>query len=143
MYGDNLLRGKIEKKSVDGVFRYDINFLNASTTGLFKIINNQGIKSGLLIIEAKNYDKTTVANKEFNQSLAYTIKDVRELVFLIKRSDITPDDILKSRRHFLTHKVVIMPLCDADIETLLRNRADDSTDFDDFLNDRLQEIITV
>jgi hypothetical protein len=143
MYGDNLLRGKIEKKSVDGVFRYDISFLNASTTALFKILNNQGVKSGLLIIEAKNYDKTVVANKEFNQSLAYTIKDVRELVFLIKRSDVTQDDILKSKRHFLSHKVVILPLADSDVETLLRNRANDLSEFDDFLNDRLQEIITV
>lgn len=142
LYGDNLLRGHIERRSVDNVFRYDINFLNASQTSFFKILNNQGIKSGLLIIEAKNYNKTKTTNKEFNQCLAYTIKDARELVFLIKRQDVNKEDIEKSKRHFLAHGVVILPLGDIDVIKLLSNKEILGDSFDDFLNERLQEILS-
>ncbi len=41
IYGENLLRGKIETVSHGEVYRYDLNFLNASTTAFFKILNNQ------------------------------------------------------------------------------------------------------
>lgn len=143
MYADHLLRGNVEKKSVDGIFRYDVNFLNASQTSFFKILSNHGVRVGLLIIEAKNYYKTKVSNKEFNQSLAYTIKDAREIVFLAKRDTVTETDIERSKRHYLAHKVIIMPLCDNDIKTLLKNRSISEDAFDEFLNDRLQEIISV
>jgi hypothetical protein len=143
MYGENLLRGKIETTSYEGIYRYDINFLNASMTALFQIIKNQQVKAGLLLIEAKNYGATDVGNKEFNQSLAYTIKDGRDFIFLIQREDVTQEDIDRSKTIYLRHRVIIMPLSDGDIIQMIENRKDNDKEFDSFIQDRLQQILSV
>ena len=143
MYGDNLLRGKMETKSVDGVYRYDVNFLNASETAFLKIVRSQQLKAGLLIIESKNYAQTTeVANKEFNQSLSYGIINAREVIFLVKREPITQADITRSKSIFLRHKIVVLPMSDEDIIKMLELRHISEMNFDEFLNDRLQEILS-
>lgn len=141
LYDGNLTSGTLEEHSEDSLFHYDISFGNGSKTFLFRMIKNQGIKAGILIVEAKNYDKTDVGNKEFNQSRAYTIVDGRELVFLISRDGIMNDDIMRARRHFLTQRCIILPISDDDIIWLIKNRKKDNTNFDSFLSERLKKIL--
>lgn len=142
MYGSNLLRGRVETVSEGDVYRYDINFLNASDTEFFRAVRNQQIKSGLLIIEAKNYDKTKTGNKEFNQGISYSIKDGRELVFIIKREEIKESDIKKSKQIYLRQRVVVIPLSDSDLIKMLEMRNVSSESFDILLAARLQDILS-
>lgn len=142
VYGGNLLRGKIETVSHGEVYRYDLNFLNASTTSFFKVLSNQKIKAGLIVIEAKNYGSTDVGNKEFNQSLAYTITDGRDFIFLIQRDEVTEADIKRSKEIYLRHRCIVMPLSDKDIVELIERRKEFDDIFDDFLEERLQQILS-
>ncbi len=142
IYGENLLRGKIETTSHGEIYRYDLNFLNASTTAFFNVLRNQQIKAGLIIIEAKNYGLTNVSNKEFNQSLAYTIKNGRDFIFLIQRDGVTEDDIKKSKEIYLRHRCIVLPLGDNDIVKMIEGRKDSEDTFDIFLNERLQQILS-
>ncbi len=143
MYGNNLLRGKIETTSVDNIYRYDLHFLNASTTSFFNVLMNQQFKAGSLIIEAKNYGSTDVGNKEFNQGIAYSIKDGRDFIFLIQRADVTDKDIERSQSIYLRQRCVVMPLSDRDIIEMIEQRKDVSDNFDSFLEERLQKILSV
>ncbi len=142
MYGENLLRGRLETKSVDGIYRYDINFVNASTTSFFRAVKNQQIVSGVIIVESKNYGKTKVSNKEFNQGLGYGIYNARELVFLAKRSDVTEKDIERSKSILLRHKVLVFPISDKDICEMLEYRSLSDDSFDNSLVGRLQDILS-
>ena len=141
LYGEKLTNGNLEQKSLDSLFYYDIDFANGANTSLFNVIRNQGIKGGLLIIEAKNYDKTILGNSEFNQGLSYTISGARELIFLVSRDEISERDINRSRRHFLSHKVLIFPLGDADIINLINGRGKNESTFDEILIPRLKKIL--
>ncbi len=141
LYGDKFVNGTIETKSVDGIFRYDINFANSADTVLFKCIRNNQIKSGLVIFEVKNYDKTELSNKEFNQANGYGILGGRELVFLVTRDPVTDAHIEKSRRYFLTHKILILPISDQDIINLLNERNKSLDNFDYDLTVRVQKIM--
>ena len=105
------------------------------------MVNNQKIKAGIVIIEAKNYGKSTIGNKEFNQSRAYTIVDGRELVILASREDVTDADIKRARRHFLAQRCLILPISDSDIIELINKRRTDIEYFDGILADRLQKIL--
>jgi len=142
IYSDNLLRGVLEKKSFGEIYRYDITFVNASITKLFRFISNQQLKAGVLIVEAKNYRKTIVGNKEFNQGLAYTMQDGRDIVFLVKRSNITEEDMNRSKEIYLRHRKVILPISDTDIIKMLEERKDFPDSFDDILIPRLQDILS-
>lgn len=141
MYSGHLTNGKLEEVSEDRVFRYDICFGNGATTPLFKMVNNQQFSAGVLIIEAKNYDVTTLGNKEFNQGRAYTIVQGREFVILASRNSITTKDIRRSRRHFLTQRCLILPIDCKDILRLLEERKVDKLRFDEFLTERVKEIL--
>ncbi len=142
LYDSNLLRGKIETTSYKEIYRYDLNFLNASTTAFFKVLANQNIKAGLLMFEAKNYGSTDVSNKEFNQSLAYTVKDGRDFIFLIQRADVTKADIEKSKSIYLRHRSIVFPLSDKDVIELVEQRKGSVDAFDSFLQERLQQILS-
>ena len=142
MYGNNLLNGKLETHSTDDIYRYDISYLNASTTDFFKVLNNQQIIAGVIILEGKNYGSSEVANKEFNQGISYTIKDGREFIFLINRDEITAEDIKRSKSIYLRQRVIIMPLSDEDIIKLIEMRHLSEINFDHFLNERLQNILS-
>ncbi len=142
LYGENLLRGKIEVVSHGEVYRYDLNFLNTSTTAFFKVLMNQQVKAGLLMVEAKNYGATDVGNKEFNQSLAYTIKDGRDFIFLVQRDDVTPEDMGKAKTIYLRHRSIVLPLGDSDLIKMIEQRKDSESDFDAFLEERLQQILS-
>lgn len=141
LYGDNLVNGTLEEKSLDNLFYYDISFGNAVKTPLFRVINNQGIVAGILIIEVKNYEKSKLSNKEFNQSLGYTVSSGRELIFLVTRKKISTRDIERSRRAFLSHKVLIFPLSDEDVIKLIYTRSKDPERFDEVLIPRLKKIL--
>ena len=141
IYKDKLVNGLLQQRSMDGIFYYDIDFANGANTPLFRVIRNQGIKGALLIIEAKNYKKTDVGNKEFNQSLSYTILGGREVIFLASRDNVSEKDIERARRHFLSHKSLILPLGDDDIISLIDNRKEDPEEFDKFLIPRIQKIL--
>jgi len=141
IYNNKLVNGLLEQKSMDGIFYYDIDFANGANTPLFRVIRNQGIKGAILIIEAKNYKKTDIGNKEFNQSLSYTVLGGREIVFLISRDNVSEKDIERSRRYFLSHKSLILPLGDEDIISLIDNREGDSEEFDGFLIPKVQKIL--
>ncbi|MBU1046242.1 hypothetical protein KKH36_00475 [Patescibacteria group bacterium] len=143
LYGDNLLRGKIETRSFGDTYRYDVNFLNASKTNFFKVIEKTKIIVASLIIEAKNFDKTKVGNKEFNQALGYTLKDRREFIFLIQRKDISNNDIKRSQQHYLRHGVIIFPLSDKDLIDMIELRKESDKNFDSILEERLQSILNV
>lgn len=142
LYSGNLMNGKLEEKSEDDLFFYDITFTNAADTPFFRALKNQQIKAGVLILEAKNYEKTDMGNDEFNQSRAYTITGGRELVFLATRRNITDRDITRARRHFLSAKVVVLPLSDADVFALIDARNGDPERFDVLLVERLQKILS-
>ncbi len=141
-YDERLLNGKLEENSEDGLFFYDVNFANNAGTPFFGQIRNQGIKAGVVIVEAKNYDASDLGNDEFNQSRAYTIANGRELVLLATRKKITERDIQRSRRHFLAQRCVILPISDEDIIALINARRDDRDFFDSLLVERLQKILT-
>lgn len=142
LYGESLLRGKVESRSYKNTYRYDVNFLNASVTSFFKVLEKAHIVAASLIIEAKNYDKTDVGNKEFNQGLAYTLKDSREFIFLVQRDDIDSSDITRSQQHYLRHGVIIFPLSDSDIIKMIELRKISEKDFDSVLEERLQSILS-
>ncbi len=141
MYDGHLTGGALEEISEDGVFRYDISFGNGATTPLFSMINNQQFSAGVLIIEAKNYDVTTLGNKEFNQGRAYTLVDGREFIILATRNPITEKDITKARRHFLAQRCLILPIDCNDLVKLLKMRGDDKIRFDEFLTERVRKIM--
>jgi hypothetical protein len=141
MYGEKLLDGVMQQKSEDGIFYYDISFANNSNTALFGLIKNQNIKAGSLLIEAKNYCTTDVANKEFNQARGYTIVNGRELVFLVFRRDVSNKDIERSRRHFLSQRCLIIPISDKDITDMLSLRNNNPRNFDYILVKRFHEIL--
>lgn len=141
LYNDKLVNGLLEQRSMEGIFHYDIDFANGADTPLFRIIRNHGIKGALLIIEAKNYKKTDLGNKEFNQSLSYTIAGGRELIFLATRDNISEKDMERSKRHFLSHKILTVPFGDEDIIALLNARKTDSKEFDKILIPKIQKIL--
>lgn len=143
LYGESFVNGKLEKRSVDDIYHYDIIFANAAETAFFKMVRNQQITAGTVIFEVKNYGKTKISNPEFNQAAGYTIQDGRELVFLVTRQPITKKQIDKAKRHFLSHhKTLIVPISDEDIIKLLEGRVDDVINFDNTLAIRAQEIIS-
>lgn len=142
LYGESLVNGVLEERSVDGMYHYDISFANAAETIFFKMLRNQQIVAGTVIIEAKNYDKKKLANQEFNQAAGYTIQDGRELVIIVTRKPITKKHIEKAKRHFLTHhKTLLLPISDEDINKLLEKREGDPVNFDNLLAIRAQEIL--
>ncbi|MEX1112168.1 MAG: hypothetical protein WEC84_01785 [Candidatus Andersenbacteria bacterium] len=142
LYDGRLANGKTEKRSVDNIFRYDVSFSNGAETPLFRVINNQRLRAGVLLVEAKNYDKTELANDAFNQARGYTIQDGRELIFLVTRPDIDEMHIQRAQRHFLAQKAVILPLGDSDLRQLIEKRKNDHLDFDEFLTERLLAILS-
>ena len=119
-----------------------MNFANNAGTPFFGQIRNQGIKAGIVIVEAKNYGESELGNKEFNQSRAYTIANGRELVLLATRKPITDRDIQRSRRHFLAQRCVILPISDEDVVALINARRDDREFFDTILVERLRKILS-
>ncbi len=141
LYDGHLTSGTREDCSVDGIFRYDVVFGNGANTPLFKMIRNQQIKSGLLVIEAKNYDSSRISNDEFNQGRAYTLANGRELVFLISRKEVQDKDIERARRHFLAQRCLIFPIGGGDLIEMIRTRKEDPDRFDEFLVNRLKKIL--
>jgi hypothetical protein len=142
LYDKCLLRGKLEEISINGIYRYDITFLNASTTSFFKVLQKTKIVDALVIVEAKNYEKTKVGNKEFYQGRSYTIKDKREFVFLVQRRDVSGKDIERAKEHYLRHGVIIFPLSDSDIIKMIELKEKLEKDFDSVLEERLQSILS-
>ena len=141
MYGEALVNGTLEKSSEDNIFHYDVTFGNAANTSFFTFLRNQQVKAGVIILEAKNYLKTKVSNKELNQANGYGIVGAREFVLMVTREEIIPAHIRKCRRYLLTHKILIIPLSDKDIFELLDNRKNNPEDFDYLLIERAKEIL--
>lgn len=142
LYDGALVNGLLEEKSVDGMYHYDITFANGAETMFFKMLKNQQITAGTIIVEAKNYNKTKLGNGAFNQAAGYTISKGRELVLLITREPITEAHIKKAKRHFLAHRVFLLPMSDADIVALLNERKNNPIEFDRLLLMRAQEILS-
>lgn len=143
LYEGQLFGGKLQERSVDELFHYDIIFANSVySTPFFNMIKNQSLKSGAVIIEAKNYDKSSIGNKEFNQVVGYTICDGRELIFLASRKEVTNKDIDHAKRYFLTHKVIVLPISDGDIKTLINSKKESGENFDMILALRLKDILS-
>lgn len=142
LYDGQLINGVVEKESVDELFFYDVSFANCARTPFFAQVANQGLKAGVVIIEAKNYGKTDVGNKEFNQGRTYTIADGRDLIFLVMRDDVSKKDIERAQRHFLAQRCILFPLSDSDIIKLINARRKDDQEFDLVLVERLQEILS-
>jgi|GEM_PF-4689243 len=141
LYSGNLTSGRLEKQSEGNMYYYDITFGNSADTTFFRFLYNQKIKSGVVIFEVKNYDRTKIGNPQYSQAAAYTIANGRELVFLARRKLISRKDIEKARRHFLTHKILLLPISDEDIKELLDKRRDNPNNFDIHLVSRAQEIL--
>jgi hypothetical protein len=141
LYRDGLVNGLLEERSEGNMFFYDITFANASETAFFKFLRNQQIKAGVIIVEAKNYDKTKVSNEQINQANGYGIVDGREFVMLITRDLITDKLIEKSRRIFLTHRILVLPVSDSDVHKLLEARFKNPEEFDHLLIERAQQIL--
>lgn len=141
LYSGDLVNGELDRKSEDGLYYYDINFANAAQTRFFKFVKNQNLKAGVVIFEAKNYGKTKVGNAAFNQSVGYTIADARELVLLVSREGVTEKSITRAQRHFLTKKVLVLPISDKDLIEILSDRKNNSEDFDTPFIKRAQKIM--
>jgi hypothetical protein len=141
LYGTSLVNGLLEQSSEDSMFFYDISFGNAAKTAFFTFIKNQQIKAGLVLFEAKNYEKTKVSNPQFNQANGYGIVGARELVIMVTRKPITPRQLSKSRRIFLSHHILVLPISDEDVMDLLSVRRNNPNDFDLLLIKRAQQIL--
>lgn len=142
LYDGSFINGSLEENSVDGLYYYDITFANSANTNFFNFLRNQKIKTGVVIFEAKNYGKKHIGNNAFNQASGYTIAGARELVFLVSREAVNKKDIERAKRHLLSHKVIILPLADGDIQDLLRQRENNPLNFDTLLIERAKQILS-
>ncbi len=141
LYDGEFVNGELEEHSVDGLYFYDVTFGNSAKTSFFQFLRNQGIKAGLTLFEAKNYDKTKIGNAQYNQASGYTILGGREIVFLVSRDSVDDKSIQRARRHFLSHKVLILPLSDKDIIEVLKGRKNNPEQFDIPLITRAKKIM--
>ena len=141
LYKGDFVNGSLEEQSVDGLYFYDVIFGNSADTAFFRFLRNQQIKAGAVICEAKNYDKTKVSNSQFNQANGYTISGARELVFLISRKESDDKSIERAKRHFLSHKVLLLPIYDEDVIDMLKVRDKDLDSFDTLLVERAKIIM--
>lgn len=142
LYKGDFVNGSLEEQSVDGLYFYDVTFGNSADTSFFRFLRNQNIKAGVVICEAKNYDKTKISNAQFNQANGYTIANARELVFLISRKEDDVKSIKRAQRHFLSHKVLLLPLSDKDIIEMLKIREKEPDSFDTLLVEKTKIIMS-
>lgn len=142
LYSDSLVNGQLEVVSNNNIYHYDITFANAAKTTFFRMVKNQQFSAGVIVIEAKNYDKGDLGNPEFNQASGYTIGKGRELVLILTRKPITKRDIERSKRQFLSHKILVLPISDEDVIKLLEKRDGNPESFDSLLANRAQEILS-
>jgi len=115
---------KIEYNLHEGRKRIDINYTNIARHGFFYWVHDtHKIKATFIPVEAKNYDKTQVNNKELDQLTGRFGKNRGQLGFLCYRSVKDKKTLLQRQRDAVSDgRGYVIALDDEDLKELVRER---------------------
>ncbi|MDH7444801.1 hypothetical protein [Aquimarina sp. 2201CG14-23] len=138
----HLIYPDLEREIHDGRKRIDINFDNASETGIFhRLSNNMGIPCQYIMMECKNYSSDPV-NPELDQLSGRFSPNRGKVGFLLCRTIDKFDLFIKRCQDtYRDDRGLIIPLSDKDIIQILDNYNNWNSNYiDQFLSDRIREI---
>lgn len=140
----HLINPDLELEIHNGRKRIDINFDNASETGIFhRFSNNMGIPCSYIMMECKNYSSDPV-NPELDQLSGRFSPNRGKVGFLLCRTIDNMDRFIKRCQDtFKDDRGLIIPITDIDIITILDNYNNWNSNYvDKFLSDRVRLIAT-
>jgi hypothetical protein len=120
LFYPNLITPKLEAEINDGRRRIDVTYVNTAQSGLFRRFTPTTQRSsGKIVVEFKNYEDDP-GNPEVDQVLGRFADHRGWLGFLVSRT-IDDRNRLEARCRDLArdHRAYIVPLCDADLTTML------------------------
>ncbi|MDR1196861.1 MAG: hypothetical protein LBL08_01115 [Candidatus Nomurabacteria bacterium] len=143
IFRDLLTSPKKEDPINDGIKRIDIRFINSATYGFFSSLRSlKGIPAPYVYVECKNYFNDVV-NPECDQLATRFSPERGRLGFLaIRKVDNRKKLIQRCGALAKDGHGYIIPITDEDVIQLIEfKRSKDNKSMDDFLEERLKEII--
>lgn len=123
LFGDALVEGEKEVRTVDGTERRDIVYTNASPTSFWTSVRQEH-SSMFIMFEIKN--ETRIAAPAFNQTATYLGDRLGRLGFIVTRNPLTGSQKKKSYSIYndSTPKKIILVLADEDLRNMLDTKCE-------------------